>query len=316
MVRTVFSDLRGNFSISFGDSSQMASLAAADASVSSSRMYTRLGSRTAQIGFGRQDARSLLQSGEIRISAAGFHPISLSTAGRTDQIGINDLGTITLQRIAQVEGSFLSAVSGAAPKKARKEFTKALKLNKKGKVDEAESRLLSAVEIYPEYATAWNSLGQIYQGKNQLEKASDAYSRAVKADPKYTVPYLHLTKIHLAEGRHQEALETSGSLLQSDPTLGIAHYYQAVAHHSLTQYGEAEQAIRKALESLHTPPTMSHLLLGDLLARKGTFVEAAEELRLFLKAAPNSPSSAQARDMLAQLEPHLPKENKTAAAAP
>ena len=182
-------------------------------------------------------------------------------------------------------------------------------MNKKRKVDEAESRLLSAVEIYPEYATAWASLGQIYQGKKQLEKASAAYSRAVKADPKYTVPYLHLIEIQLAEGRHQEALETSEGLLKLDNTLGIAH-------HSLAQYGEAEQAIRKALKSLHTPPTMSHLLLGDLLARKGTFVEAAEELRLFLKAAPNSPSSAQARNLLAQLEPHLPKDNKTAEAAP
>ncbi len=316
MIRTVFSDLRGNFTISFDESSQMASLGAADASVSGSGLSNPLSNRRGQFGGVGLDARALLQGGEIRISVAGFHPISLITAGRTNQIGLNDLGTITLQRIAKVEGSFLSAISGAAPKKARKEYAKALKLNKKRKVDEAESRLLSAVEIYPEYATAWNGLGQIYLGKNQLEKASDAYSRAVKADPKYTVPYLNLIKIHIAKGRNQEALEISEGLLKLDNTLGIAHYFQAIAHYSLTQYGEAEQAIRKALKSLHTPPTMSHLLLGDLLARKGTFVEAAEELRLFLKAAPNSPSSAQARDLLAQLEPHLPKENKTVAAAP
>ena len=310
MIRTVFSDLRGNFSISFDESSKMASLAATDASVSSARMSTALGNQTGQSGFGSQGARSLLNGGEIRISAPGFHPISLPTAGRTNDFGLNDLGTITLQRIAKVEGSFLSAVSFAAPKKARKEYAKALKLNKKGKVDEAESRLLSAVEIYPKYATAWNSLGEIYQGKNQIEEASDAYSRALKADPKYTVPYLHLTQLQLAEGRHQAALETLGSLLKLDHTLGVAHYYQAVAHYALTQYGEAEQAIRQGLKSLHTPPTMSHLLLGDLLARKGTFVEAAEELRLFLKAAPNSPNSAQARNLLARLEPHLPKENR------
>ena len=84
MVRSVFSDLRGNFSFSFDEASKMSSLAAADASVSSSRMNTRLGNRTGQSGFGSQGARSLLQGGEIRISAPGFHPISLSTAGRTN----------------------------------------------------------------------------------------------------------------------------------------------------------------------------------------------------------------------------------------
>ena len=236
----------------------------------------------------------------------------MSTAGRTSQFGLNDLGTITLERLAKVEGSFLSVVSLAAPKKARKEFTKALKLSKKGKGDEAESRLLSAVEIYPKYASAWNNLGEIYQRKNQLEKASDAYSRAVKADPKYTVPYLHLTQIHITKGRYQEVIETSKILLKLDPTLGIAHHHQAVAYYSLTQYGAAEKAVRAALKSLHKPPTISHLLLGDLLARKGTFVEAAEELHLFLKAEPNSPISAQARNLLARMEPHLPKEEEPA----
>jgi len=40
-----------------------------------------------------------------------------------------------------------------------------------------------AVKLYPEYAIAWNNLGNVYEKKNLAVPALDAYEQALAADP-------------------------------------------------------------------------------------------------------------------------------------
>ena len=43
--------------------------------------------------------------------------------------------------------------------------------------------LNKAIEIGPDYANSWDSLGETYELKGDLEKALECYTKAVELDP-------------------------------------------------------------------------------------------------------------------------------------
>ena len=84
--------------------------------------------------------------------------------------GFNDPNSRALQQLGERDligvggkGGFVSQTSLAAPKKARKAFHKARKLIANANLDEAERQLSRAVEIYPQYAVAWEQLGEVHR---------------------------------------------------------------------------------------------------------------------------------------------------------
>ena len=130
VLGSVFSDLRGGFSIIFDGvqgapgTGLMSRAAASDAS------YSGRQDPFPNIGGNSSDMRFLLRGGEIRIRVSGYHLVSKPLTGPLDSIGFVNVGTITLRRMAKVEGTAVSLTTLQAPKKARKEINKAAKLLK------------------------------------------------------------------------------------------------------------------------------------------------------------------------------------------
>ena len=303
MLRAVFSDLRGNFSFTF-DGNQGPHTPSGNSAAISDASYSGEQNRFRPVGVGSSgDVRGMVRGGEVRVNVAGFHPVSKMILGPLSML--TNVGTITLARLAKVDGTAVSLTSLQAPKKARKEMNKAAKLIKKSKAEEAAKHLQKAVEIYPQYAVAWNLLGDIYLRQNQPEKARQAFSESVKADPKYIRPYLGQATVQMQTRQFTELIETTSTLLRLDPTHGTASYYKAVGHYSLGQFGEAEKSVQAAIQSPSGTPSIAHYLLGSLLARKETYPEAAKELRLFLKIAPGTPAAVEAQKLLTQTESQL-----------
>ncbi len=312
MLRAVFSDLRGNFSFTFDRSSAALVTAAGNSATTSDASHSGAQNRYRQGGFGfgsQEDVRNMIQGGEIRVYVAGFHPVSKSIISRLSMI--TNVGAITLKRLANVEGTAVSLTSFQAPKKARKELNKAVKLLKKSKTQEAAEHLQKAVEVYPQYAVVWHMLGKIYLNQNQPEKAHQAFSESIKADPKYIRPYLEQANIQMLSRQFTDLIETSGTLLRLDPTLGTASYYKAVGHYYLGQFAEGEKSALTAVQSPGSLPPGAHFMLGSLLAHEGTYAEAAKELRLFLQIAAGSPAAVEAQKLLTEMEGHLSRTQQT-----
>ena len=301
LLQAVFSDLRGNFTFTF-DGNQGPHTPSGNSAAISDASYSAQRNRFLGVGS-TGNTQALVRGGEVRVNVAGFHSVSKMILGPLSML--TDVGTITLARLAKVDGTAVSLTSLQAPKKARKEMNNAAKLIKKSKAEEAAKHLQKAVEIYPQYAVAWNLLGDIYLRQNQPEKARQAFSESVKADPKYIRPYLGQADIQMRSRQFTELLETTSTLLRLDPTHGTASYYKAVGHYSLGQFGEAEKHVQAAIQSPSGAPSFAHYLLGSLLARKGTYPEAAKELRLFLKIAPGTPAAVEAQKLLTQTESQL-----------
>jgi tetratricopeptide (TPR) repeat protein len=191
-----------------------------------------------------------------------------------------------------------------APKEAKKAYEKGLGLAKKGKPDEALREISKAVEVYPRYAAAWFDLGRLHEQSRKDEDARKAYEAAVRADAKYVPPYLQLAGIAVREQKWQEAADTSDRVLRLNPfDYPTIYLFSAVANYNLQKMDAAEKAAREGIkqDEQRRTPKLLHIL-GVILAQKEDYNSAAEQMKAYLKFAPNAGDAGMVQNQLAEIE--------------
>ncbi len=240
---------------------------------------------------------------ELRASLAGYRS---STVILEDDLSMGQLnvGTIILYPVERITGTLVSLSSLKAPKKAKNELARAQKEMLKKNLSEAERHLKIAVDAYPDYAAAWFELGQIQQRKQQFDDARSYYLRAVGIDPKYVAPHIELARLAALESKWREAEEVSDHALELDPlSFPEAYLINSIASYHLNQMAAAERSALQAqrLDVHHRFPQAS-LVLANILNRRHDWIGEAEQLRIFLKLAPEATDSDAARSRLIELE--------------
>lgn len=304
-----YTDSKGRFSFQLGQNTHLM----ADASVSGasdawsgipgagpSNTNTMGGNN--RRGFSERD----LMGCELRASLAGYRSEIVNLSGRR-MMDNPDVGTIILKRLANVEGLTTSMTTLQAPKDAKKSYDKARDLLKKKKSDEAQKELEKAVQLYPKYAVAWHQLGLIHQDAKRDEDARKAYDQAVAADSRYVNPYLQLALMSAQAQKWQEVADTTNRVIRLNPMdFPTAFYFNSVANYNLQKFEEAESSAREAikLDSQHRLPKAQHIL-GILLAMKEDYKGAVENIRGYLKFAPQSQDADVVRKQLTEIEKRL-----------
>jgi tetratricopeptide (TPR) repeat protein len=294
-----YTDSRGYFSIQLGANNTEA---LQDASTSGFPDFGDPGGANSRFGGGGISERQLMNC-ELRASLAGFQSQAISLANRRS-LDNPDLGTILLHRIGASEGTTVSATTLAAPKDARKAYEKGLDLAKKNKLEEARTNLEKAVELYPRYAIAWNTLGKVQASQGQLDAARKSFDQSIQADSKYVLPYMEISQLQLRAREWQQLADTTDKATKLDPfNYPQAFFYNAVANYNLHHGEAAEESVRRAqkLDTRHEIPQLSHLL-GVILADRQDFTAAAEQMRDYLKFAPQAQDAPTVRTQLEQIE--------------
>ena len=240
---------------------------------------------------------------EIRARLPGYRSDTINIGNRRALDNPN-VGTIMLHRMGPADGQVISAASLAASKDARAAFEKGQAALKKNNLDDARKDFEKAVRIYPGYATAWCELGKLAVGGGQFDDGFRSFQTAIQADPKYVEPYLNVAALQAIAKQWPKLAETSGALLRLDPyDYPQAYYMNALANYNLRNTGAAEKNARDAerLDPQGRFPR-SWLLLGAILANRGAFPEAAEQMRQYLKFAPQAQDAGAVRAQLSQFE--------------
>jgi tetratricopeptide (TPR) repeat protein len=215
-----------------------------------------------------------------------------------------DVGVLVLRRVAKVDGVTISATSALAPKDAKKAFEKAHKEELQEKWPEAQKEFEKAVASYPQYASAWYELGNVQQAQNDLEGARQSYARALEADPKFVVTYGQLASIAAREKKWQEVADDSNQLLKLDPVdFPQAWVYNAVANYGLRNWDAAAKSSREglALDPGHRYPKLNQVL-GAVLALQHDYPGSIQNLRDYLRYAPDASDADLVKKQLSQLE--------------
>ena len=312
-------DSKGYFSIQLGGSN-LDSLQ--DASTSTFDDFGRPGGTQSGGGFGNAggfgngrgfNARDLANC-ELRASIAGYQSQLLQLAGH-QAFDNPEIGTILLHRMGESQGSTVSATTLAAPKNAKKAFQKGLDLVKKKKLDEAQASFQQAVQTYPKYAEAWFELGRLQAAQGQAEPARKAFDEAIQADSKFVPPYVEISMLEMQAQRWQEVADVTDKAVKLDSfSFPQEFFFNAVAHYNLKQVDAAEQSARRAqkLDTQHRIPQVSHLL-GVILADRHDYAGAAEQMRAYLKFAPQAKDAAAVQSQLEAFEKQLasaPQQNQ------
>jgi tetratricopeptide (TPR) repeat protein len=301
-----YTDSKGRFQIQLGQNTHLL----ADASVGSSNdVFSSGGPGGNSMGFpgqGRGISERDLIGCELRASLAGYRSEAVMLSGRR-MLDNPDVGTIILRRLGNVEGFTYSATSMMAPKDAKKSFERGTDRLKKKKFDEAQKEYEKAVELYPKYAAAWYELGVLHQSQKRPEEARKAYEQALAADSKFVNPYRRMAELYAGEQKWQEVADTTARVIRLNPVdFPDAYFYNSVANYNLQKFEAAEKSAAEAvkLDTNHRMPKAQHLL-GVLQAMRNELTGAAENIRGYLKYAPQATDAANVRKQLTEIERQL-----------
>ena len=291
--REGYTDSRGEFQFELGRNQER------DASQDDSdRMVT---TRVAKSMEGASQIR--FDGCELRAALPGFISSVVSMRVENDATVLH-VQPIVLTRMGGVEGATISTTSMAAPAEARKAYEKGRKAGGEKKFDEALKELDKAVEIYPNYAVAWSLMAEIHRLQNQFEPAKKEYAQALAADSKFLSPYFGLAAMAMVENKWAEAAQFTNQLIALNAfAYPLAHYFNAAANFNLGKLDAAEQSARKfrQMDAAHARPD-SALLLGNILAAKHQYAEAAQLYRDFLAIRPDAPNAGEVRKEAERLE--------------
>jgi tetratricopeptide (TPR) repeat protein len=304
-----YTDSKGRFSIQLGQNMHMM----ADASVGSpmdnfpgSRDPFGGGSQTGGFGSGRGVSERDLMGCELRASLPGYRSEVVQLSGRRI-LDNPDVGTIILRRLGNVDGLTYSATSFMAPKDAKKAYEKGIDRAKKDKLDEARKEFEKAVELYPKYAAAWYELGVVHHQQNRAAEARKAYDQSVAADSKFVKPYLQMALLSAGEKNWQQVVEDTGKVIKLNPVdFPQAFFYHSIANYNLQKFDEAEESAREVvkLDTNHRLPKAQHIL-AVLMSMRNDLNGAADNLRGYLKYAPNATDADAVKKQLQDIERRL-----------
>jgi len=301
-----YTDNKGHFSFELGQRVGVIPDATEDSFGRQAGMGNSASSTGTPGSGGSNDVNRLLMGCVLRASLAGYRSESINLTNHRS-LDDSEVGTIILHRIANVEGTTISATSAFAPKDAKKAFEKAAGDLRKNKWDDAEKELTKATTIYPKYAAAWYQLGRVQEYNKNADAAKNSFAQALAADSKYVNPYCALATIAARGANWQEVKDTTDRLLKLDPAnFPDMWFYNALANYRLKNYEEAEKRARAGIkvDTDHSQPRMNQLLAA-LLADRKDYAGAAQSLKDYLQVAPNGPEAETVRKQLAAIEQKL-----------
>lgn len=189
----------------------------------------------------------------------------------------------------------------AISERARSEFAKARKSLGRRDVDDAVAHLTRAVELSPQFAAAWNTLGTIaYQG-HEFERAEGFFRRALAEDPRSYEALVNLGGALVSENKPSEALGYNQRAVLERPADALANAQLGLTWFELGRLDPAEKYLDRARRI--DPAHFSHpqLVLAEIHRQQGRPDQAAADLEDFLRHHPDWPQAEKIREAITEL---------------
>ena len=156
----------------------------------------------------------------------------------------------------------------------------------RGQYDKAEQFLLDAMEVNPSAYSLQRKLARLYARQGQLARAIGVLRAAVQMDASNAKGFRLLAQYLARDKKWAEAYQAVRTSMRLDPSDAGAH---AILGKLLLQQGRADEALqelnRAAPGLLRAEP---YVLIGDIYARKGAYLEAHQS---YLEATRHPPES-------------------------
>lgn len=199
-------------------------------------------------------------------------------------------------------GSTVAAVDLNVPDKARKEFDKGNTALQHNDLAAARKAFEKAIQIYPQYAGAYNNLGLIAMKNGDRAAALAAFQQAVHINDHYALASVNLARLLLQDKKFSEAETELNRALTTEPLNLDALTMLADVQ---LETGRFDQAINTAWK-VHSVPhqgfSVVHIMAALAFEARHMPQDAAVEYATYLKESPNGPAAQRAAAALARLQ--------------
>ncbi len=187
------------------------------------------------------------------------------------------------------------------PDAARKEFDKATDSMAKENWKQASERLKKAIDIYPQYAQAYNNLGVVYSRLGNRIEEREALQKAVESNDHFAPPLVNLARMAIADRDMITAETLLNRATAIDPqdtmTLVLLSNVELLTRH----FNEALETSRRAHSHSKDPHALVHMVAARVYEAHDQKAEAAAELRTFLSEEPAGERAEAVRKEMASL---------------
>ncbi len=120
--------------------------------------------------------------------------------------------------------------------------------NNQGRQLEAEVAFRKAIELDPQFVLAWNNLGGTLVNQNRYQEAEENCRKALELDPQCIDAWINLGESLLYQGRNRAAEDAYRKVFELDPHIAYAWNGLGVTLEKLSRYQEAEDAYLECLK--------------------------------------------------------------------
>jgi Tfp pilus assembly protein PilF len=206
-------------------------------------------------------------------------------------------------------GPSVSAADLAVPDNARKEFDAGQKSLDAKNYDSGIAHLQKAIDLYANFPQAYATMGAAYVEQKKYKEAQAALEKAIQLDPKAAGAYIELGATLNQLKDYPGAVTALNRGLELNPDVPAADYELAKAYMAQQQWQNAEPHLKKVVAA---QPDLAgaHVMLGNVLLKKGDGPGALNEFQTYLKLDPNGPMAAGVRDVMPKIEAALKKQQQ------
>jgi serine/threonine-protein kinase len=145
--------------------------------------------------------------------------------------------------------------------------------------DAAEKEFKRAIELNPNYPTAYHWYSIFLKGLGRNDEAAAMINRAQELDPLSSVIGVNVSRMYQLQNNYDASIENSLKLIELDPNFGPAYEYLSLSYLKRGRNAEAVAAAEKAVELTNA----SSITVGDLgfvYAVVGKRAEAFDKIKL------------------------------------
>jgi serine/threonine protein kinase/Flp pilus assembly protein TadD len=143
---------------------------------------------------------------------------------------------------------------------------------------EAEAEFKRAIELNPNYATAYHWYSIMLKDMNRKDEAATAIKRAQELDPLSMPIGANISMLYQLQNNHEASVKNSLKLIELDPTYGRSYEYLGLSYLKLGRKAEAIAALEKAVQLTNNQNVVVSEL-GYVYAASGKRTEALAVLK-------------------------------------
>jgi tetratricopeptide (TPR) repeat protein len=195
----------------------------------------------------------------------------------------------------------VSASQLAIPDGALSEYRKAQDYLAKGDSERGVACLKKIVETTPQFAAAWNSLGNVASQSGQFEEAEIYYRESLNHNPSSYRTLLSLGGTLISQKKTSESLQVFVRAVKLRPEDPEGQARLGLNYLMLEDLDKAKEHLEEAKRIEPGHFSCPQLFLAQIHARRGDAASSIEELEEFLKLHPDLEMAPSVRDTIKQL---------------